>query len=217
MASQQARFVAQAQGRAYASLSDDYYGVGSGGPERGLWGKVLGGTASGDALSGAPFSASLGGVAIGADLLRTDQAYGGLAASWVRTWAAGKGPEAATRLSFDSYQISAYGSAAPRAFGGRLSVDAMVGVAWNRYGQERRIDFLGSAARANYNGEQYLGRLTVGYAFTGDRVTSSVGAYQLEGTGVHLFERIDGDYFTILGLPLLPLLAFLRGHDLLTV
>ena len=51
----------------------------------------------------------------------------------------------------------------------------------------------------------------------GDRVTLSVGAYQLESAGVHLFERIDGDYFTILGLPLLPLLAFLRGHDLITV
>jgi len=38
----------------------------------------------------------------------------------------------------------------------------------------------------------------------------SVGAYQLEGAGIHLFERIDGDYFTILGLPLLPLLEFLR-------
>lgn len=44
----------------------------------------------------------------------------------------------------------------------------------------------------------------------GDAVTASVGAYQLEGPGIHLFERIEGDYFTILGLPLLPLLQFLR-------
>lgn len=49
----------------------------------------------------------------------------------------------------------------------------------------------------------------------GDKVTSSVGAYQLEGLGIHLFERIDGDHFTILGLPLLPLLEFLRGEGLL--
>lgn len=51
----------------------------------------------------------------------------------------------------------------------------------------------------------------------GDRVTTSVGAYQLEGLGVHLFERVEGDHFTILGLPLLPLLAFLRGQGLLGV
>jgi len=51
----------------------------------------------------------------------------------------------------------------------------------------------------------------------GEAVTSSVGAYQLEGLGVHLFERIEGDHFTILGLPLLPLLAFLRSARLLAV
>ncbi|WP_027525108.1 nucleoside triphosphate pyrophosphatase [Bradyrhizobium sp. Ec3.3] len=48
----------------------------------------------------------------------------------------------------------------------------------------------------------------------GDNVTTSVGAYQLESLGVHLFEKIEGDHFTILGLPLLPLLAFLRHERL---
>jgi len=51
----------------------------------------------------------------------------------------------------------------------------------------------------------------------GDAVTSSVGAYQLEGLGVHLFDRIEGDHFSILGLPLLPLLGFLRGEGLLAI
>ncbi|MEO0497846.1 MAG: Maf-like protein [Pseudomonadota bacterium] len=46
----------------------------------------------------------------------------------------------------------------------------------------------------------------------GDAALSSVGSYQLEGQGIQLFERIDGDYFTILGLPLLPLLTALRAH-----
>ncbi len=51
----------------------------------------------------------------------------------------------------------------------------------------------------------------------GEAVTSSVGAYQLEGLGVHLFERISGDHFTILGLPLLALLGFLRSQSLLAI
>jgi septum formation protein len=49
----------------------------------------------------------------------------------------------------------------------------------------------------------------------GVNVTASVGAYQLERTGIHLFEKIDGDHFTILGLPLLPLLAELRREKVL--
>jgi nucleoside triphosphate pyrophosphatase len=46
----------------------------------------------------------------------------------------------------------------------------------------------------------------------GSAAMQSVGCYQLEGFGIHLFERIDGDHFTILGLPLLPLLEFLRSQ-----
>ncbi len=56
--------------------------------------------------------------------------------------------------------------------------------------------------------ESYLDRV-------GDAALSSVGAYQLEGLGAQLFTRIEGDYFTVLGLPLLPLLAFLRQRGIM--
>ena len=55
---------------------------------------------------------------------------------------------------------------------------------------------------------RYLGRV-------GDVALSSVGAYQVEGAGIQLFEKIEGDYFTIVGLPLLPLLAELRKEKLI--
>ncbi|MEP4770076.1 MAG: Maf-like protein [Roseibium sp.] len=48
-------------------------------------------------------------------------------------------------------------------------------------------------------------------AAAGEDVLSSVGAYQLENIGIQLFEKIEGDYFTILGLPMLPLLGQLRA------
>jgi nucleoside triphosphate pyrophosphatase len=50
----------------------------------------------------------------------------------------------------------------------------------------------------------------------GARVLGSVGCYELEGAGVQLFERVEGDYFTILGIPLLPLLQRLREEEMLT-
>ncbi len=49
-------------------------------------------------------------------------------------------------------------------------------------------------------------------AFAGEAVLGSVGCYQIEGPGVQLFEKIEGDYWTIIGLPLLPLLAELRAR-----
>ena len=53
----------------------------------------------------------------------------------------------------------------------------------------------------------FIGRYLAG---VGDKALSSVGAYQIEGEGIQLFDKIEGDYFTIVGLPLLPLLASLR-------
>lgn len=52
-------------------------------------------------------------------------------------------------------------------------------------------------------------------AAAGETVLASVGAYQIEGPGIHLFDRIEGDHSTILGLPLLPLLGFLRREGCL--
>lgn len=49
----------------------------------------------------------------------------------------------------------------------------------------------------------------------GDAITRTVGAYELEGPGIQLFDRVDGEYFTILGLPLIPLLAELRARGAL--
>ena len=49
----------------------------------------------------------------------------------------------------------------------------------------------------------------------GEGILQSVGAYQFEGPGIQLFDRIDGDYFTILGLPMLKLLAGLRQLELI--
>jgi septum formation protein len=52
-------------------------------------------------------------------------------------------------------------------------------------------------------------------AAEGEAVTKSVGAYRVEGLGLRLFSRIEGEHTEILGLPMLPLLAFLRQHGVL--
>lgn len=53
-------------------------------------------------------------------------------------------------------------------------------------------------------------------AAEGEVVTRSVGAYRVEGLGLRLFSRIEGEHSAILGLPMLPLLGFLRQHGVLT-
>ena len=59
---------------------------------------------------------------------------------------------------------------------------------------------------------EFLGKYL---AAEGDNVKTSVGGYKLEGLGLQLFEKINGDFFSILGLPMLSLLAFLREQNLI--
>lgn len=60
--------------------------------------------------------------------------------------------------------------------------------------------------------EEFLDRY-LGHA--GDAVMTSVGGYQLESAGVHLFDVVEADHFTVLGLPLLPVMASLRARGML--
>jgi len=79
-------------------------------------------------------------------------------------------------------------------------------IVW-RYAEEARLTM---RALTDAEIDAYLARV-------GDAALSSVGAYQLEGLGIQLFATIAGDYFAILGLPLLPLLAALRHEGALSL
>jgi len=59
---------------------------------------------------------------------------------------------------------------------------------------------------------EFVGRYL---SLVGEAALQSVGCYQLEGPGIQLFEKIEGSFFTILGLPMLPLLEFLREQEIL--
>jgi septum formation protein len=91
-------------------------------------------------------------------------------------------------------------------------------------GREHWLETAICCARGTTVPWRYLGRarlvmrnfsdrfLTEYLTRAGPDVTASVGAYKLEAMGIQLFDTIEGDYFTILGLPLLPLLTFLRSE-----
>jgi septum formation protein len=95
-----------------------------------------------------------------------------------------------------------------RAFAGRThELHAGVAVARDRTLLFEHVDVARLTVRAL--SESFLDRYLDA---AGAAVTVSVGAYQIEGIGIQLFDRLDGDHFTVMGLPLLPLLAYLRAE-----
>ncbi|WP_246130777.1 beta strand repeat-containing protein [Nitrospirillum pindoramense] len=138
--------------------------AGSGGQRGVLWGEVLGGGAlRATTADVAGYRASSAGLVIGVDGYADDQVMAGLAFSWLNSAAVGQGTAAQSLTRVGSYQLTAYGVWRPDAIGGRLSVQGQVSVGYNQFDQRRWIGFLGARANADYGGEQYLGKVAVGY------------------------------------------------------
>ncbi|EGY01373.1 outer membrane autotransporter [Nitrospirillum viridazoti Y2] len=138
--------------------------AGSGGQQGAIWGEILGGGAlRANSADAAGYRASSAGLVLGADWYADDQVMAGLAFSWLNSAAVGQGVSANSLTRAGSYQLTAYGVWRPDIADQRLSVAGQVSFGYNHYDQRRWIDFLGARANANYGGEQYLGKVTVGY------------------------------------------------------
>jgi outer membrane autotransporter protein len=159
------------QDLAMSGGSDGTTGVAAGGDTKysALWGQVLGGSAHLEGNSDQDgFSSKSFGLTTGFDHFVTPDLLAGAAVSWLRSWTDGSNDSSGSSNKIDSYQLTLYGSWRQD----RLTVDGQVGAGWNHFDQKRQIDFLGSTASADYDGQQYSASSRVGYDFTlGDSTT----------------------------------------------
>jgi outer membrane autotransporter protein len=162
------------QGRQLQAMSggsDATTGIAAGGDVKysTFWGQVLGGSAHMEGNSDQDgFSSKSFGLTTGFDHLVTPDLLAGAAVSWLRSWTDGSNASSGSSNKIDSYQVTLYGSWRQD----RLSVDGQLGAGWNHFDQKRQIDFLGSTASADYDGQQYSASSRVGYDFSvGDSTT----------------------------------------------
>ncbi|MBB6252931.1 autotransporter outer membrane beta-barrel domain-containing protein, partial [Nitrospirillum iridis] len=111
----------------------------------------------------AGYRASSAGVVLGADWFASDEVMAGLAFSWINSASVGQGVMAGSTTRVGSYQLTAYSVWRPDWADQKLSIEGQLGFGYNHFDQRRTIAFLGARANANYGGEQYLGKVTVGY------------------------------------------------------
>ncbi|MEC4589955.1 hypothetical protein VPG91_03060 [Nitrospirillum amazonense] len=138
--------------------------AGSNGREGVIWGEIVGaGVLRGTTTEAAGYRASSSGLVLGADWFASDEVMAGLAFSWINSASVGQGVMAGSLTRVGSYQLTAYSVWRPDFADQKLSVEGQVGWGYNHFDQRRDIAFLGARANANYGGEQYLGKVTVGY------------------------------------------------------
>ncbi|WP_044562172.1 autotransporter domain-containing protein [Azospirillum sp. B4] len=158
--------ISQHQQQVAANMDGGGKGAAAGsGPLSGaVWGEILGGGAlRGNNADAAGYDATTAGLVIGADWYASSEVMAGLAFSWLNGSAQGQGMAAGSQTKAASYQLTAYTVWRPEWADQRLSVEGQASFGYNHYDQRRWIGFLGARANANYGGEQYLGKLTVGY------------------------------------------------------
>ncbi|WP_044562084.1 autotransporter domain-containing protein [Azospirillum sp. B4] len=138
--------------------------AGSAGREGVIWGEIVGaGVLRGTTTEAAGYRASSAGLVLGADWFASDEVMAGLAFSWINSASVGQGVMAGSTTRVGSYQLTAYSVYRPEWADQKLSVEGQLGFGYNHFDQRRAIQFLGARANANYGGEQYLGKVTVGY------------------------------------------------------
>ncbi|MEA1648433.1 hypothetical protein UAJ10_05335 [Nitrospirillum sp. BR 11164] len=138
--------------------------AGSDGQQGAVWGEILGGgVLRGNNADAAGYSGTTAGLVLGVDWYANDDVMAGLAFSWLNGSVNGEGSAAGSQTKAASYQLTAYSVWRPDWADHRLSVEGQASFGYNHYDQRRWISFLGARANANYGGEQYLGKVTVGY------------------------------------------------------
>ncbi|MEA1673600.1 beta strand repeat-containing protein [Nitrospirillum sp. BR 11163] len=158
--------ISQHQQHAAAHMDGSGKGAaaGSDGQQGAVWGEILGGgVLRGNSADAAGYSGTTAGLVIGADWYANDTVMAGLAFSWLNGSVDGQGTAAGSQTKAASYQLTAYSVWRPDWADQRLSVEGQASFGYNHYDQRRWIGFLGARANANYGGEQYLGKVTVGY------------------------------------------------------
>ncbi|TWB44544.1 hypothetical protein [Nitrospirillum viridazoti] len=138
--------------------------AGSDGQQGAVWGEILGGgVLRGNNADAAGYSGTTAGLVLGVDWYANDTVMAGLAFSWLNGSVNGEGTAAGSQTKAASYQLTTYSVWRPDWADQRLSVEGQASFGYNHYDQRRWIGFLGARADANYGGEQYLGKVTVGY------------------------------------------------------